>query len=154
MKHTKLWRTALTAAATWALFAHPLPAEAQQTGTVSGRVVDAASRQPVSQVQVMVQGTRIGTMTDDEGRFEIRGLEAGRIQIRTARIGYDPTVQAVSVTAGQTATITVELTQSVIFLDEVVVTATGAQRKRELGNAVFTLEAPELLERSSESSSS
>jgi TonB-linked SusC/RagA family outer membrane protein len=150
MRHSKFLRTALTAAATWALFAHALPAEAQQTGTVSGQVIDAASRQPVSQVQVLVQDTRLGTMTDDNGRFQITGVPGGRIQLRTIRIGYQPAMHTVTIAAGQAATITLEITQSIVMLDEVVVTATGQQRKRELGNAVFTMEAPELVERSAQ----
>ena len=150
MKHTKLLRTALTAAATWALFAHALPAEAQQTGTVSGQVIDAASRRPLGQVQILVENSHLATTTDADGRFEITGLPSGRIQFRTMRIGYQAAMHTVTISSGQTATIDLELTQSVVFLDEVVVTATGEQRKRELGNAVFTLEAPELMERSSQ----
>ena len=150
MRHTRFLRTALTAAATWALFAHALPAEAQQTGTVSGQVLDAASRRPVSQVQVMIQDTQLGMMTDNDGRFQITGVPGGRIQLRTMRIGYQPAIQSVTIISGQTATVTVEITPSVVMLDEVVVTATGEQRKRELGNAVFTMAAPELLERSAQ----
>lgn len=39
---------------------------AQGTGTISGVVVDSASRQPISNATVAVTGTRLGTLTREE----------------------------------------------------------------------------------------
>jgi TonB-linked SusC/RagA family outer membrane protein len=49
------------------------------------------------------------------------------------------------VVEGETATVDFELSQSAIELDGVVVTATGEQRKREIGNVVSTIPASELV---------
>ena len=55
-------------------------------GIVSGRVVDAASGQPVSQVRVLVTGTTNGTLTGDNGRYTLRGLPTGPTSLDIKRI--------------------------------------------------------------------
>ncbi len=40
----------------------PLAAQ-QPTGTITGQVIDSATRQPIAGVNVVVEGTRLGTVT-------------------------------------------------------------------------------------------
>ena len=47
------------------------------TGTITGRVVDALSQQPVADVQIVVEGTRHGVVTGVDGIFTIVGVLAG-----------------------------------------------------------------------------
>src|SRR5687768_4135901 len=68
------WITAAALAGSASLFALPLAA---QTGSVSGRVTDAATGAPVPNAQVMVVGTTIGAAVDSDGRFRLTGVPAG-----------------------------------------------------------------------------
>jgi TonB-linked SusC/RagA family outer membrane protein len=122
----------------------PWGAGAQQTepatGSVTGRVLEANSQRPLSDVQVRVIGTQRGAITNEQGDYRITSLTPGSVQVRVQRIGYAPATQTVTVTAGSPVTANFELTPTAIQIDEVVVTATGeSQRKRESGNTIATV---------------
>ncbi|MDB4912474.1 MAG: TonB-dependent outer membrane protein SusC/RagA [Gemmatimonadetes bacterium] len=110
-----------------------------QGGTVTGRVTASGTNEPLSQARVLVIGTSNFGITGDDGKFTIRGVRAGAADVQVLRVGYLSRKQAITVTNGGTVTSDFTLAKSVIQLDEVVTTATGQQRKVELGNAVATL---------------
>lgn len=101
------------------------PATAQERGAVSGVVRDANSLQPLESVQVFVEGTEIGTLTDRDGQFRLTGVPAGEATVTARLIGYRAASAAVTVRAGQAAQVTLELTRSAVQLDEIVVTGQG-----------------------------
>ncbi|MGH7675800.1 MAG: TonB-dependent receptor [Gemmatimonadales bacterium] len=80
-------RAPLGAAALALALAGPLAAQA--TGTVSGRVRDAATGQALPGVQVTVDD-RQGATTDTAGRYRIREVRSGWHRLRAALIGYRP----------------------------------------------------------------
>jgi iron complex outermembrane receptor protein len=122
-----------------------LPAAAQESGVVSGRVVDAATGTPVSTAAVRVVGTVLLTIADDSGRFELRGVPPGRRRLWVERIGYAPRELEISVSAGARAELEIALEPRAVALGSVVVAAT----KRELSTrdapvSVAVLEDDEL----------
>ena len=124
-------------AALAALAVVPAIAAAQQAGTITGHVIDAASRAPVATAQIVVVGTPLGTVTRDDGSYRIAGLDPGRIVVRAQRIGYQATTDTVSLSAGGSATLDFALNQTAVRIDQVFVTATGqSKRQRESGAAV------------------
>jgi len=132
----RAWGAVLALLAALALVAAP-PLAAQQTGTVTGRVVEGATQAPVSSAQVYLQGTSIGTLTGENGRFLILNVDAGQHTLVVERIGYQTVTQAISVQAGQSTTVNVEMEQEVLGLDELVVTGeAGSARRREIGNTI------------------
>jgi len=65
------------------------------TGVIRGRVVRSDTGEPLRRVQVRVDEWSTGdhsgpaaTMTDAEGRYELKQLPAGRYQLRATRGGY------------------------------------------------------------------
>jgi TonB-dependent starch-binding outer membrane protein SusC len=120
-----------------ALAVLPAAAHGQERGTVTGQVVDGSTQQPLSGVQVTVGGTQLGTITNQQGRFLIPNVPAGTREIRATLIGYSQGTQQVTVQAGESATVTISMTQSAVALEGLVVTAAGREeRRREVGNAV------------------
>src|SRR3990170_1736035 len=80
-----------------------VPAAAQEAaarGTVTGRVVDSTSQQPLSNATVRVEGTQLGTLTRDDGTFTVAGVPAGPQTVRVTRVGFASKAQPVTVTAG------------------------------------------------------
>ena len=123
------------------------PLDAQQTGTVTGEVRDNVTGQPINGVQITVVGTAIGGVSDARGRFAIRGVPTGQQTLEAVYIGFRSEQQTVSVTAGQTATVTFQLGVSAISLDEVVVTGTaGAVEKKQLGATVASIDVSRVQE--------
>src|SRR5688572_2677064 len=50
---------------------------AQETGTLTGMVLDRATRRPLPDVVILVQGTQMGTSTGADGRFRIADIPTG-----------------------------------------------------------------------------
>lgn len=119
----------------------------QATGRIQGQVVDASTRAPLVGAQVSIVGPGLGVLTDNQGRFAIRGVPAGPAEVRAAFIGYRTGRQSATVLAGGETTVDFQLAQSAIALDEVVVTGTpGATARREIGNSVAQVKASEVVE--------
>ena len=114
-----------------------------QTGSISGRVVDSTSRQPLPNVTVTVVGTRLGTQTRDDGRYTIAGVPIGPQGVRAARIGYRPGEAQVTVVAGQAANADLAILSSAALLSEVVVTGYGTQRREAITGSVSQVSADE-----------
>ena len=120
----------------------PLTATGQQpTGTVTGRVTDVSLGRGLPDVQILVTGTRIGTMTGPNGEYTLVGVPVGSRTLTVRRIGYQPTVQPVTVALGST-TVDIALGVSAVNLSEVVVTGTGtATEKRKVGTNIATVDS-------------
>lgn len=133
-------RSALStvALATVALCALPLAARAQQA-TITGRVTAAGTNEPLGDVRVMVVGSSIAAPTNQEGRYTLRGVPSGTVEVRVLRVGYQEQKKSIAVSPGANLTLDFTMTQAVVQLQEIVTTATGEQRRVEIGNAVSTL---------------
>jgi TonB-dependent starch-binding outer membrane protein SusC len=115
----------------------PAALDAQQRGTVTGTVVNAATQRPLVGVQVTVAGTQLGTLTNQQGRYTITNVPVGSQQIRANIIGFSQETAPVAVAVGEIATVNFQLRETAVMLEGLVVTATGeTQRRREVGNAV------------------
>ena len=128
-----------------AIVVAPMLAAAQQpSGTITGRVIDRASQQPIVGATVRVVGTTRGAQTSDQGTYRITGVPAGAITVQTLRIGYGSSARPVTITAGETTTLDFALDQSATQLGVVQVTATGAeQSRRESGVSTALVNVPE-----------
>ena len=112
----------------------------QQDGTIVGRVIDAATQQPIPDAQVGIVGGARGGRTSEDGMYRIAGVSPGTVQVRALRIGYQPSSQSVIVEPGGTATADFALAVTATTLDQVVITATGQeQRLRETGSSVSNI---------------
>ncbi len=103
-----------------------LPAMAQQTGTIVVNVKNKQSGAPIQGAQISVVGTRLGTLTNPEGRALIAGVPTGSHTVSVTFLGFSdvrrPNVQTV---AGQTATIEVTLEESVLSMQQLIITGSS-----------------------------
>lgn len=116
---------------TFLLFLFPAFVVAQQTGSVSGSVVEAGTLRPLATVQVSLQGTGLGTLTNQEGQYQISSVPAGVYQLTVTRIGFGSETREVTVSPDGVVAEDFQLTPSAITLDEFVVTGYGVTRRRE-----------------------
>jgi TonB-linked SusC/RagA family outer membrane protein len=130
------WRALLALAGLFLSAGSARPVAAQGAGgTVSGRVTDAATGQPIAQARVLVSGTQVGTLTAENGRYTLRVPTTGTVSLDVNRIGYEAKKVTVTVSGTAPAVADVALTQAAFSLAAVVTTVTGQQRKVELANA-------------------
>jgi TonB-linked SusC/RagA family outer membrane protein len=108
-------------------------------GTITGRVTASEGGDALADARVMVVGTSVAATSGTDGRYTLRNVPAGAQQVRVLRVGYQEKKQPASVAAGQSATLDFTLNRAIVQLQEIVTTATGEQRKVELGNSVATL---------------
>jgi TonB-linked SusC/RagA family outer membrane protein len=134
------WKAIATGALACALLGGAAAA-AHAQATIAGRVTSQASGEPLQESRVIVVGTSLFGSTGADGRFSIRNVPAGQHEMRVIRVGYQEQKKPVTVAAGQTTEVDFALQQVVVQLQEVVTTATGEQRRVELGNAVATIDA-------------
>jgi outer membrane receptor protein involved in Fe transport len=115
-------------------------AAAQNTGTVTGQVRNAESLSPLSGAQVFIEGTQIGNLVNNVGRFLLLNVPAGTYTINATMIGFTTASQEITVTAGGTTTVDFTLREQALALEGVVVTGTAGQaRRREVGNSIEAL---------------
>ncbi len=118
---------------------------AQNTGTVTGQVRDASTLAPLAGAQVSVEGTGIGGLVNNVGRFLLLNVPAGTQTLNVTIIGYSAGSQTVNVTAGGTATVEFNLREQALSLEGVVVTGTAGQaRRREVGNSIESVGASDI----------
>jgi TonB-linked SusC/RagA family outer membrane protein len=122
----------------------PAPAGA----SITGRVTVRGSTEPLPDSRIIVVGTSIFTVTNAEGRFVLRNVPTGNVEVRVLRVGYVEQKRPVTVTAGQPATLNFELDRTLVVLQEVVTTATGEQRRSELGNSIATIDVAKKVQES------
>jgi TonB-linked SusC/RagA family outer membrane protein len=115
-----------------------------QTGTIAGRVTLQGTARPIGSAHVIVVGTPLGTQTNDAGEYRLVSVPAGGREIRVQRIGYTPASGSVTVVEGQTATLDLQLRDAPVSLEQVVVTATGEQRKKEVAHTVSTISGTDI----------
>ena len=141
------YRAILCAAAVLAqLGAGAVGVGAQQTGTIQGVVIDASTSSPIAGAQVVIQGTRIGMITNQQGRFVLANVPPGQLTLRVELIGYTTVNRPITIVAGQATTANISLQQAAIALKELVVTGVsgGAQERAKVPFSVARVDASEM----------
>jgi TonB-linked SusC/RagA family outer membrane protein len=119
---------------------------AQQGGTVTGRVLDSDTGQPLAAVQVFISALDLGGLTQQNGRYLLQNVPAGSHMISAARIGYRSADAQTSVGGGQTVEQNFLMTEEALALDEIIVTGTpGGTQRRAIGNTVATVAVGDLV---------
>ena len=106
---------------------------------IKGKVLDQ-SGQILPGVNVVVNGSSKGTVTDVNGNFKIE-VDKNKDALTFSYIGY--VQQDVNMT-GKDTSLTIKMTEEVRALNEVVVVGYGVQKKSDLTGAVLTISPPQL----------
>lgn len=99
------------------------PARADVTGKLSGRVVDDKG-QPLSGVNIRIEGQRLGALTDEKGDYFILAIPAGTYKVLANRMdlaGFS--ADNVTISADFTTTLNMTMRTQAIQQEEVHITA-------------------------------
>lgn len=138
MSRNMLFRVFRGVAGALAVMASATAAQAQQS-SVQVRVTEARTARPVAEAQVAIAGSLIGGLTNAEGRVTLRGVPLGPQTIRVLRVGFAEAKLLIRVTGTELPLQEITISPVAVDLSPVVITATGTQLRKEVGNAVATI---------------
>ena len=89
---------------------------------ISGEVIDIETQQPIPFVSIWLEGTTAGTISDENGNYEINNIAVGRYTLSAKMIGYEQaTFTDITVVPKRTTIINISLQPGSIQLEEIVV---------------------------------
>jgi outer membrane receptor protein involved in Fe transport len=122
-----------------------IPASAQETGSISGTVVDDQGR-PVVTAEVYVLDTELVAVTDEDGRFLLSDVPAGTYSLEVQGDGYSGvSFENLTVAAGRQVEVDFEFLPLPVALEEIRVTA-SLSLLREQPTAAVALDRKEISE--------
>ena len=90
-------------------------------GKLSGKVIDAGTKEPLIGANLVILESQIGAATDVDGNYFILNITPGTYSVKVSYVGYAPkTLENVRVVAGITYELNVELSTD-FTLEEIVV---------------------------------
>ncbi len=123
MRKSVLWQVLLLCFGVVALQA--------QTGRIEGKVTDAVSGAPLPGTSITIAGTTLGAAADNRGNYSITNVPVGSHELTASFIGYTAITQTVTVSAGGTAQQNFALSEDVVQMESIVVTALGFKTSRD-----------------------
>lgn len=101
-------------------------AQTEKTQTVRGKIVDNVSQMPLIGVVVMVDGTELNGVSDENGNFTIENVPLGRKIIKTQYLGYEPYIsENLIISSTEEAYLEIGLSEQVEVTETVVVSASN-----------------------------
>lgn len=103
-----------------------------QQGRISGRVYDAETNEGLPFVNIVIDGTNIGSTSDMDGEFLFTGIEPGFLRLRASAVGYETRLSSeIMVTGNRTANVDIALREESVELDVVEITVSQFERSEE-----------------------
>jgi len=106
------------------LYSQVVTAHAQpQTGSLEGRIVDASTGEPLQGAHIILEGTAIGTSSNEDGEFLLRNLPEGEQIFVVAYLGYHSEEIVVTILPNETLEYNIALQEQVVAGEELVIHA-------------------------------
>jgi len=111
------------------------------TGIVSGIVKDSSDNKALAGVNIVIEGTNLTTVTDENGYYVITNVPPGDHKITASLVGYaDAVIEKVTVLMDVTATTDFSLKQSVAEEDQVVVKESRPMVQRDVAPTMYIVD--------------
>lgn len=115
-----------------------------QTGTLRGFVYEEASGEPAMFSNVVLEGTKIGGVTDANGFFNLAKVPAGKYNLVVTYIGFDQITVPVVIESNKISNQKFYLKESSIELNTVQLSAERQEAKTSVNTSVVKLTAKSL----------
>ena len=109
-----------------------------QKASINGRVIDKNTKEELIGVNILIQGTHIGTITDFNGNFSIQNIEPGTYNIQCSYISYEPQVyNNLVLKANDVSTLNFDMEEAMLGIKEVTI---AAKTVRKTESAVLAMQ--------------
>lgn len=110
-------------------------------GTIRGSITDSETGQTLPGANISIVELDVGTVTNNDGQFEITDIREGSYTLRISYVGYESVRRDIEVQDGQTITLNISLEPDLMGLEDVVVTGVATSvKRRNLANAVESVD--------------
>ncbi len=123
----------------WCLFLFVSIAFSQEMSVLQGTVVDETDL-PLPYVNIYVENTFDGTISDENGNFTFQTFATGNAVVIATIMGFEPVREHVVLTAGDTTALQFRCLETLIEFDDVVVTASAYSSGEEEGVTLNSLD--------------
>ena len=110
-----------------------------QSYKLEGEILDGSNKSPLAFANVVLEGTSMGSASDNEGRFKIENIEAGTYTVFASYMGYSTFKKEIIIPSKDNEKITILLEPEAIQLDEYVVTASRRRERIEDAPAAISI---------------
>lgn len=108
---------------TYPQFANPAESRPVTDANLFGHVIDTVTGEHIPFINLLIEGTRIGTITDASGHYMLTNLPVGEHILIVQGMGYETTRLPFTAIAQQTLELDIEVRSTHISLDEIIITA-------------------------------
>jgi hypothetical protein len=113
--------------------------------SISGKVISSNTQRPLSGVRISIEGTKLGTVSAADGKFQIKGVPNGEYSIKFSYVGYAPYIEPnVIVNSVKPAILNIELSEKMKETEEVEVRAAYFNRNPDAISSARSLSAEEV----------
>ncbi|MDW7690638.1 TonB-dependent receptor [Flammeovirgaceae bacterium SG7u.111] len=113
--------------------------EYQENVTITGKVIDSETNDPLPGASIIVVGTTLGTVSNLDGEFKLT-FPAIHKEVSVSFTGFEPKI----INIENKSTIEVALKQDVAQLEELVIMGYSTQKKRDVTGSVATVNTEEI----------
>lgn len=123
-----------------------LRAYAGTTGKLSGKIIDAETKEPIVGANIILEGTYLGAAADLDGYFFVNNIPPGRYRVIVTAVGYQKTIiENVAIKIDLTTNLDVELNSAVLSMgEEVIVRAERPLVQKDLTSSSATVSAEDI----------
>jgi len=118
---------------------------AQTTGKIAGMILDKETDAPVYGANVLLEGTYLGTSTDQDGEFYLINVPPGTYTLTVQMIGYaEFQVENLRVSVNRTAYVEAELKMSMLEGETIIVQAERIATKKDQTSSIRNVTSEEI----------
>ena len=120
--------------------------EKKSDAHIAGHVLDAHTKEHLSFVNVQVEGTALGCLTDESGHFYLKNLPEGELTIVFSMMGYETEKRTVTLHRDTLIEMNVAIAETSFMIDNVVVTANKYETKQREVATIVNVIPPLIIE--------
>lgn len=113
---------------------------------ISGHVIEKGTEENIPYATVLIVGTDMGTVSNEEGQFQFKNLKEGKYTLRVSAVGYKTQVKEVLVNKNFTSLLHFQMEEESFMTDEVVVSANRNEVSRKDAPVVVNVMSAKLFE--------
>ena len=116
-----------------------------QTGSIKGRVYNEINNEPIPFANIVLDGTGIGTTSDENGNYELNEVPPGTYTLTASFVGFkNRSFYEIEVSSARNNLIDIGMEEEVAMLDQVIISTNRIEKSQESPLSRQTIGATEI----------